>query len=287
MTSTADAEVIARRGIDRRTAIVSFAALVAAAGCSRTAAPDATGSPASARSATQEQDPATKPPSTASSASPAPAHGSGPSPEPAIARIAGPDIVNGPRNRNEVALTFHGAGDRSLTEQVLRDCADHEALITVFAVGQWLTGAPSLGRQILAGGHELGNHTWSHQQMPSLSAGAAQDEIRRGADALHSATGATGWWFRPSGTPHSTATIRAAALRSGYQRCVSYDVDPQDYRDPGAAQVVSRTLAQVQPGSIVSLHLGHAGTVQALPQILAGLRVKKLLPVTLSRLLRE
>jgi len=169
-----------------------------------------------------------------------------------------------------VALTFHGAGERSLTEQILRDCANYDARITVFAVGKWLHAMPSLGPQILAAGHELGNHTWSHQQMPSLSAQAARDEIRRGADALRNATGSVGWWFRPSGTPHSTATIRAAAIGTGYQRCVSYDVDPQDYRDPGAAKVVSRTLAQVQPGSIVSLHLGHAGTVRALPQIIAA-----------------
>jgi peptidoglycan/xylan/chitin deacetylase (PgdA/CDA1 family) len=186
-----------------------------------------------------------------------------------------------------VALTFHGAGERSLTEQILRDCANHDARITVFAVGQWLAGTPSLGPQIIAAGHELGNHTWSHQQMPALSPQAAADEIQRGADALRKATGSTGWWFRPSGTQHSTATIRTAASRSGYQRCVSYDVDPQDYLDPGAAKVVSRTLAQVRAGSIVSLHLGHAGTVQALPQILAGLVAKRLLPVTLSRLLRD
>ena len=263
--------------MDRRTAIVSLAAVLAAAGCSSgptQGAPGSVGTTTSATSATQ-------------SAGNAVTQASGPSPEPAIAKSAGPDIVNGSRTRNEVALTFHGAGDRSLTEQILRDCADHEARITVFAVGQWLAGAPSLGPQILAAGHELGNHTWSHQQMPSLSAQAAQDEIQRGADALRSATGSTGWWFRPSGTPSSTATIRAAASRSGYQRCVSYDVDPQDYRDPGAALVVSRTLEQVKAGSIVSLHLGHVGTVQALPQILAGLAAKGLLPVTLSRLLRD
>jgi len=186
-----------------------------------------------------------------------------------------------------VALTFHGAGDRSLAEQILSDCAAHDARITVFAVGQWLAATPSLGTQILSAGHELGNHTWSHQQMPLLSAQAAREEVRLGADALRSATGSPGWWFRPSGTPHSTATIRTAASRSGYQRCVSYDVDPEDFRDPGAAQVVSRTLEQVRPGSIVSLHLGHLGTVQALPKILAGLAAKGLVPVTLSRLLRD
>ena len=186
-----------------------------------------------------------------------------------------------------MALTFHGAGDPSLTELVLRACADHDAHITVFAVGKWLAAKPALGTQILAAGHELGNHTWSHRPMPALSARAAGEEIRRGADALRGATGSAGWWFRPSGTPYSTATIRAAASRSGYLRCVSYDVDPQDYRDPGSAQVVSRTLAKVRPGSIVSLHLGHLGTVEALPQILAVLAARKLVPATLSRLLRD
>jgi len=276
--------------VDRRTAIFTFAAVLTAAGCSGEVT---RGVPRSAAG------PVTSPAKVGASGSPAPSSAQtattqaattqamGRTPEPAIARSAGPDILHGSRTRPEVALTFHGAGDQSLTQQVLHDCAAHDARITVFAVGQWLSGAPSLGQRILAGGHELGNHTWSHQQMPTLSLSAAQDEIRRGADAVRKATGSTGWWFRPSGTPRSTATIRAAASDSGYQRCIAYDVDPRDYRDPGSAQVVSRTLATVRPGSIVSLHLGHPGTVAALPQILAGLASRELLPVTLSRLLRD
>lgn len=268
--------------MDRRTALVSLAAVLAAAGCAndvtRGASGTATGGPT-----TDGRTPTATSSSTTKSTTTAPTS----SIEPSIAKTSGPDIVNGPRTRREVALTFHGAGDTSLAEQILRDCADHDARITVFAVGKWLAGAPSVGRAILAAGHELGNHTWSHQQMPSLSARVAEEEIARGADALRKATGSVGWWFRPSGTPHSTATIRAAASLSGYQRCVSYDVDPRDYLDPGAALVVSRTLEQVRPGSIVSLHLGHAGTVQALSKILAGLSAKRLVPVTLSRLLRD
>jgi peptidoglycan/xylan/chitin deacetylase (PgdA/CDA1 family) len=272
--------------MDRRTAIVSLAAVLAAAGCSGNLPRGGPRSTAADRSTSVVPTPATTS-SVTGTAQTATTQAPGRSPEPAVARSAGPDIVNGPRTRHEVALTFHGAGDRSLTEQILRDCADHNARITVFAVGQWLAGTPSLGLQILAAGHELGNHTWSHQPMRTLSPQAADDEIRRGADALRKATGSAGWWFRPSGTPRSTATIRAAAGRSGYRRCVSYDVDPEDYRDPGAALVASRTLAKVQSGSIVSLHLGHEGTVRALPQILAGLAVKGLLPVTLSKLLRD
>lgn len=222
--------------------------------------------------------------STTSGRSPA---ASGPAARPSILDTAGPDIVHGSRSREEVALTFHGQGPASLTERVLAECRDAGAHITVFAVGTWLADDPKLGRAVVHGGHDLGNHTWSHLQMPSLDAATARQEVARGAAALKKAVGTTGWWFRPSGTPRSTATIRAAALKSGYRRCVSYDVDPEDYRDPGAALVRSRTRKQVRPGSIVSLHLGHPGTVEALPGILSDLSSSGLRPVTLTTLLRD
>jgi peptidoglycan/xylan/chitin deacetylase (PgdA/CDA1 family) len=79
--------------------------------------------------------------------------------------------------------------------------------------------------------------------------------------------------------------VLAAAGRVGYRTVVAFDVDPSDYRDPGAQAVISRTLAGVQPGSIVSMHLGHVGTVQALPAILDGLAARGLKAVTVETLL--
>ena len=273
--------------MDRRTALVSLAAVLGTAACAGPASrPSAAGSPAGSTAATG----ATTSPATTSTtpASPSPTRQpAGAAPRPGIASTSGPDIVHGPRTRHEVALTFHGAGDPALARGVLKACAAHDARITVFAVGQWLAAEPHMAAEILGGGHELGNHTWSHQQMKQLTAAQARVEAVRGAQALRAATGTAGWWFRPSGTLHSTATIRAAAEAAGYRRCVSYDVDPEDFRDPGAALVRSRTLAAVQPGSIVSLHLGHEGTLTALPGILGGLAAKGLEPVTLSRLLRD
>ena len=203
-----------------------------------------------------------------------------------MAATDGPDIVHGPRSREEVALTFHGQGPADLTRRVLEECRKADARITVFAVGTWLAADPALGRAVLAGGHELGNHTWSHQQMKQLGAAEADREVAHGAQALRDAVGSAGWWFRPSGTQRSTATIRSAARLAGYHRCVSYDVDPEDYLDPGAALVRTRTRRAVRGGSIVSLHLGHSGTVEALPGILADLSSSGLRPVTLSSLLR-
>ncbi len=217
--------------------------------------------------------------------SPTPTSTAEPQRPPRAALTSGPDITHGPTTGHQVALTFHGQGPVPMAREILDACASAEAAVTVFAVGTWLAQNSRIGAEILAAGHELGNHTWSHQQMKQLTRAQAVDEAVRGAHALESAVGSPGWWFRPSGTRHSTATIRAAAAVAGYHRCVSYDVDPEDFRDPGSTAVHQRTLAAVRPGSIVSLHFGHRGTVDALPAILAGLRAKGLQAVTLSTLL--
>ena len=71
----------------------------------------------------------------------------------------------------------------------------------------------------------------------------------------------------------------------GYPNCLAYDVDPLDYTDPGPAAIVRNVSARVRPGSIVSLHLGHPGTMAALPAVLALLQQRGLRAVTAGELL--
>jgi peptidoglycan/xylan/chitin deacetylase (PgdA/CDA1 family) len=193
--------------------------------------------------------------------------------------------VHGPRTRQAVALTFHGAGDPAITRRMLAVAAEGKARITVLAIGQWLADHPELARAILDGGHELGNHTWSHPTLTRLAAPKVATEITRAAAELRTLTGSPGRWFRPSGTRTSSPVIRAAAVAAGYGACLSYDVDPLDYTDPGPAAVERRFAADVRPGSVVSLHLGHAGTLEAMPHLLATLQSRGLAAATVSELL--
>ncbi|MGZ4633541.1 MAG: polysaccharide deacetylase family protein [Actinomycetes bacterium] len=246
----------------------------------------ATGAPSGTRSTTRV---ATQP--TTAIASPTGPRTPAPAPQPSAAVMAAGvgfngsgDVLHGSRSVPDVALTFHGAGAAPVTRQVLAELAAAGAHVTVFAVGSWLEQEPALATAILDRGHELGNHTYRHLPMRTLRPGQAVSEVARAAAVLARLTGSRDAWFRPSGTPYSTPTIRDAAHRCGYQVCVSYDVDSLDWTDPGAAAVTSRVLAQARPGSIVSLHLGHPGTAQALPAILSGLAGHALRPVTVTRL---
>lgn len=159
------------------------------------------------------------------------------------------------------------------------------ATITVFAVGSWLEQQPKVATRILSGGHELANHTWTHPDLSRLGPAALDEQVVRCRDLLVRLGGSPGRWFRPSQANRSTPAVLAAAGRAGYRTCLAWDVDPQDFRDPGAAAVRDRTLTGVRGGSIVSLHFGHRGTVEALPGILRGLGERGLTAVTAGALL--
>jgi peptidoglycan/xylan/chitin deacetylase (PgdA/CDA1 family) len=196
------------------------------------------------------------------------------------------EVAHGPRTRPEVALTFHGAGDPALATEILGALAQGKARATVLAVGTWLSAHRDLARRITGEGHELGNHTWTHPVLADLGRPAARVEIERCRDLLLDLTGTVGGHFRQSGGAHSTPLVRTLAGAAGYPLCLSYDVDSLDYTDPGPAAVRRNVAAAVRPGSVVSLHLGHPGTLAALPAVLADLAARGLRPVTATTLLR-
>ncbi|PYC77237.1 polysaccharide deacetylase [Streptomyces tateyamensis] len=203
---------------------------------------------------------------------------------PALAAGTPEEVVSGPRDRQQVALTFHGQGDPKLATALLEAAEQHGARLTVLAVGSWLDQQPQMAQRILAGGHELGNHTQNHLDISSMSPDQAFAEISACADRLKRLTGSIGRWFRPSESQYATTQVKEQARRAGYEHLLSFDLDPRDYQDPGADVVQRRILGAVKPGSIVALHMGHQGTVDALPAVLTALQQRGLSAVTASQL---
>jgi peptidoglycan/xylan/chitin deacetylase (PgdA/CDA1 family) len=193
-------------------------------------------------------------------------------------------VAHGPRDTHEVALTFHGAGDPGIARELLAIFAAHHAEVTVLAVGKWLHNVPHMAERIVAGGHELGNHTYHHLAIDELPERQARAEIVRCRDLLISLVGSGGAHFRQSQAQRATPVVRRLAGQAGYPICLSYDIDSLDYTDPGPA-AVRANVARARAGSIVSMHFGHVGTVQAMPKILADFAARGLRPVTASTLL--
>lgn len=203
------------------------------------------------------------------------------------APVGGPavQVARGTSGRPEVALTFHGAGDLGIARQIHDELAAANAKATIMAVGTWVAANPDGVRMFRDAGHDIGNHTWSHGVLSSMSTPTIRGEIERCRDALVAALGTPGSFFRQSAAQAATRQELVEAGLAGYPRALSYDIDGLDWQDPGPT-VIRAAVATATAGSVVSLHLGHHGTVTALPGILADLAARGLTPVTATGLLR-
>lgn len=242
-----------------RRAFLAAVPVVAAGACAAPAAPVA-------------PTPTVAPTTAAAAPTTAPPH-SGPATE----------LVTATSGRPEVALTFHGAGDIGLATKILTGFADRGAAVTVLAIGTWLQQAPDAVKVVADHGHELGNHTWSHPDLTALDEAGVRAEIERCRDRLAALTGSPGDFFRPSAAQHATKEVLRLAGAAGYAHVLSYDVDSRDFTDPGAA-AIRRNVRKAVAGDVVSMHLGHPGTLDALPGLLDDLAARGLEPVTAGAL---
>jgi len=201
------------------------------------------------------------------------------------AAVLGPAVLSYPVDQPLVALTFDDGPTPAYTKPVLDLLETYDARATFFVTGHELTAHPELGRQILAAGHELGNHSWSHPRLVFRSTEDVREEIERTDDAIRAVGQAGTPAFRPPYfkrllTVHQVLGDRPAVL-------ASIDADP---RPDTAEAIAARVLARVRPGDIVLLHVSYASrqsSRDALPLILEGLAEQGLQPVSLATLQRH
>ena len=174
-------------------------------------------------------------------------------PIPAGCRAGGASYrANGARRGRTVALSYDD-GPSNYTPRVLDLLKQHRAHATFFEIGNQMAGRSAIQRRILAEGHSIGNHSWSH---PVLSGGGslADSQLRSTKAKITSQTGFTPCLFRPPYGAKSPALIRIA--RSHGMLTINWDVDPADWSRPGTGAIISRVMAQVRPGSIILMHDG-------------------------------
>lgn len=183
-----------------------------------------------------------------------------------------------------VALSFDDGPTPLGVDAVLPILAAHDARATFFLIGNDLARNPGQARRLLAAGHELGNHSYTHGRMWGLFPGGYEAEIRR-TDALLRAEGATPAFFRPPYGKRLTG-LPIAVNRTGYRTIMWTFEDPMTETDP--RRYADTILSQIRPGAIVIMHVMYrSGQVarDALPLILEGLKARGYRAVTVGELL--
>ena len=181
-----------------------------------------------------------------------------------------------------IALTFDDGPHPGFTEPLLRILAAHKIKATFFLVGKMAELAGDLVRDEVAGGHEVGNHTYSHICLKTSTPELANNELRRCNAVIESLTGGKVRICRPPGGVFDRNAIEI--VRQLDMMTVLWTCDPADYEDIPGPEIVARTLPGLSPGGIVLLHDGIQGTLDALPQIIAACDARGLKYVTCSEM---
>ncbi len=188
--------------------------------------------------------------------------------------------VNGPY----IAMTFDDGPSEKLTPKLLDLLAEHHIKATFFVIGQNVVEHPEIVQRAIREGHEIGNHSWSHPNLGKMSDESVRRQLKMTEDAIVNACGVRPTLMRP---PYGSLTLRQKRWihdEFGYQ-IILWDVDPLDWKRPGAKIVTSRIVQQTRPGSIVLSHDIHPGTIAAMPETFSQLEAKGFKFVTVSELI--
>lgn len=183
-----------------------------------------------------------------------------------------------------VAMTFDDGPHATNTPRLLDILKERNIKATFFVVGKCAQEYPHIIRRILAEGHEIGNHTWDHQALNSLSDEQVRAELKRTEDAVFNASGYRIRTMRP---PYGATNLRLNQMwfkEFGYPTMM-WSVDPLDWKNRNAATVTSRIVGAVHKGAIILAHDIHATTISAMPGTLDQILAKGYRFVTVSQLL--
>ncbi len=183
-----------------------------------------------------------------------------------------------------VAMTFDDGPHAANTPRLLDMLKQRKIHATFFMVGQCVAEFPDIVKRIVAEGHEVANHSWSHPQLSSMSESSVRDQLQKTHDAIIAACGVTPKVMRP---PYGAFTARQRAWSHGEwgYKCILWDVDPLDWKVRNAEHVKNEILKATVPGSIILAHDIHKSTIDAMPETLDGLLAKGFKFVTVSELL--
>lgn len=183
-----------------------------------------------------------------------------------------------------VAMTFDDGPHPVLTPRLLDILKERNIKCTFFVIGRSAKAHPQIIRRMIAEGHEVANHTWTHASLTSRSDDQIRQELRQSEDALVAAANYRPQLIRP---PYGAVNARIKQLmfaEFGYST-IMWSVDPQDWRRPGVGVVTSRLVNGAHPGAIMLAHDIHPPTIQAMPAMFDQLLAKGYQFVTVSQLL--
>jgi peptidoglycan/xylan/chitin deacetylase (PgdA/CDA1 family) len=184
------------------------------------------------------------------------------------------------KDKKLVALTFDDGPNPKTTPEILKILRKEKVKATFFMLGKSIAMDQSIARAVVAGGHEVGTHTYDHKNLSLMNPAAALQEVTTAADDMYAATGVLPTLLRPPYGAVNMTHDNRIPLPS-----IQWSVDSEDWRVHAPAPIIARVTATARPGSIILMHDIHPQTVAALPAVIKSLKAKGYHFATVTELL--
>ncbi|EGP4839524.1 TPA: polysaccharide deacetylase family protein [Enterococcus faecium] len=166
-----------------------------------------------------------------------------------------------------VAISFDDGPGATTTPQLLRILKEKNVHATFFVLGENMAQHPEIVKQTAEAGHEIGNHTYDHQNLATLSAQSMTEEVTKADTEIKKVTGKTPAFVRP---PYGSVTNVGATI---IQRpIIEWSVDSEDWKTRNPDLILQKIQATVYDGAIILFHDIYPETIRAVPQVIDYLK---------------
>lgn len=189
-----------------------------------------------------------------------------------------------PAEKNKVVAITFDDGPTEFTPHVLTLLKQYNVKATFFCIGKQIEKHPEILKQIVADGHTVGNHTYSHvPQLALYSKARLLHELEYTNGLIKEYSGKQALFFRP---PYGVTQPRlAAALKQTGHKVIGWNIRSLDAVIKSEEKIFQRVKKQLRPGSIILLHDTSQKSVNVLEQLLVLLQQNNYEAVTVGRLL--
>lgn len=178
-----------------------------------------------------------------------------------------------------IALTFDD-GPSKYTSSILDALKQHNASATFFVLGSNAQNYPEVLQRMILEGNEIGNHTYSHKQLTTLSKEGIEEEISEAKECIYQITHTYPHVLRPPyGSKNDTVANCAQDVR-----LVTWSLDTLDWKDRNTKTIVDRIMKEVKDGDIILMHDLYATSAAAASIVIDQLQEKGYQFVTVSQL---
>ncbi len=195
-------------------------------------------------------------------------------------------ITKGSQTKKQVAITFDDGPNTAYTPQILKLLKPYNAKATFFCIGKHIEANPEIVQQIVAEGHTIGNHSYSHAtNFGFFRKKRTVQELSKTDTLIEKITGAKNTLFRP---PYGvTNPSIAKALTETNHTVIGWNVRSYDTVIKKPTKVLNRLKKRISPGSIILLHDTHSRCPEIVERLLQFLKKEGYEAVTIETLLTK